>query len=454
MLARCRPSRSAGLLQLTPPPAAAKLACSAKRLSGTLTQLFVSMPDLRVTAIIFGGGVAGLWTLDELRRAGHAAILVDIGPLGLGQTIASQGILHSGLKYSLAGMLTPSAREARQMPQIWRQCLQGESQPNLADTQIASESFLLWGTDSASSRLGLLGAKLGLQVTPQPVAPADRPDCLRSCTGAVYRVDEQVISPATLVAALAQRNRSAIVQIDSRSGVEFSAAGNHAPRRLQLKAANAQHEINVTADWLILAAGRGNAVLREELGLAPQAMQIRPLHMVLVRGELPDFFGHCVDGAKTRVSITSARDMTGRVVWQIGGQISEDGVALDRASLLRRSQAELQAVLPALDLRRTEWATYRVDRAEGITAVGGRPESYRLLHEGDVLTAWPTKLVLAPQLARAVVTKVATHAGKRASAATQLEAALGDWPRPSVAQPPWDQDQQWTSFAPAQCAAA
>jgi len=66
---------------------------------------------IELDAVIFGGGAAGLWILDELRRAGLAILLLEGGRRGLGsgQTIASQGIIHGGLKYTLAGLLTPSA---------------------------------------------------------------------------------------------------------------------------------------------------------------------------------------------------------------------------------------------------------------------------------------------------------------------------------------------------------
>ncbi|HCS51023.1 MAG TPA: FAD-dependent oxidoreductase, partial [Planctomycetaceae bacterium] len=59
--------------------------------------------------VIIGGGIAGLWTLDELRRNGVRALLLENRTLGFGQTISSQGIIHGGLKYSLKGVLTASA---------------------------------------------------------------------------------------------------------------------------------------------------------------------------------------------------------------------------------------------------------------------------------------------------------------------------------------------------------
>ena len=61
---------------------------------------------LPIDTLIFGAGVAGLWLLDELLRAGRDAWLIESRALGAGQTVASQGIIHGGLKYTLAGAMT------------------------------------------------------------------------------------------------------------------------------------------------------------------------------------------------------------------------------------------------------------------------------------------------------------------------------------------------------------
>ena len=61
--------------------------------------------ESRVDVLIFGGGGAGLWLLDELHRAGHRVMLAECDALGAGQTVASQGIIHGGLKYTLPGAM-------------------------------------------------------------------------------------------------------------------------------------------------------------------------------------------------------------------------------------------------------------------------------------------------------------------------------------------------------------
>jgi hypothetical protein len=172
-------------------------------------------------------------------------------------------------------------------------------------------------------------------------------------------------------------------------------------------------------------------------------MQCRALHMVLVRGRLPELNGHCVDGAATRVTITSDRDAAGRTIWQVGGQIAEVGVSLDERTLIRRAKSEIEATIPGIQLNGVEWSTYRVDRAEGAVPHGKRPETVHLVHEGNVLTAWPTKLALVPLLAERVAEALPSFG---ADAAVDW-AAPADWPRPQIAQPPWESARSWFTAA-------
>ena len=59
--------------------------------------------------IIIGGGVAGLFIANRLHRAGYNLILIEKDKLGGGQTLASQGMIHGGQKYTLLGRVTPQA---------------------------------------------------------------------------------------------------------------------------------------------------------------------------------------------------------------------------------------------------------------------------------------------------------------------------------------------------------
>ncbi len=396
---------------------------------------------MKVDVVIIGGGASGLWLLDELSRLGYAVLLLEAFELGKGQTVASQGIIHGGLKYMLGGLPTRSAREIRNMPSLWRDCLRGVGSPDLRNTRVRAQYCHLWRTGAAQSRFGMWAASLFLRTPPKTLRTEDRPAPLANCPGVVARIEEPVIAPMALMADLLQQHRPRILRFDLDRGMAFSLDGPGQVRTIELIDPDSSSDTKLTlqAGAIVLTAGVGNARLRTMAGLTTAAMQRRPLHMVMLRGDLPELNGHCIDGAKTRATITSDVDSSGRRVWQVGGQLAEAGVAFDEGTLLDRAKSELQVVLPEVDLRHVEWSTYRVDRAEVSTKYGMRPSTAQLLHEGNVLTAWPTKLALVPQLVR----KIRARLSPPQSVAPIDFSSLVDWPRPQVAVPPWEQPQEW-----------
>ena len=168
--------------------------------------------------------------------------------------------------------------------------------------------------------------------------------------------------------------------------------------------------------------------------------------MALVRGDLPPFNGHCVDGSKTRVTITSDTDSRGRTVWQLGGQIAELGVGKPREELISHAARELAAVMPGINLTGLEWNTYQVDRAEGATKSGLRPETPQLVPEGNLITAWHTKLALAPQLAEDVFACLKKQGIAPSTSDTDWLTPLQQLPQPEVALPPWETASNWQTL--------
>lgn len=400
-------------------------------------------PPLELDAVIFGGGATGLWLLDALRRRGDRAVLLESGDLGSGQTVASQGIIHGGLKYSLRGILTSSAESIRDMPGRWRRSLAGEAAPDLTHTRLRSSSCWLWQTNQLRSRMAMLGALRGLAVTARTVEDHERLPVFDGCPGTVARLDEQVIEPASFIADLFGQLSDAILAVDPRGGVEIDRTVSGDPL-IRLLSPSDGEPLDLSTRRVILCAGGGNAALRAAFGLESGAMQRRPLHMVVARGELPTLNGHCVDGMRTRVTITSTTDHANRTVWQIGGQIAEDGVGREADEQIERARAELVAVLPELDLARVQFGTYRVDRAEAAAAKGQRPGDAVLVEDGPVLTAWPTKLALVPRLVDEII-ECLPPAPADDPHATTRGARLARWPRPPVAAAPWDEEVTWTS---------
>ena len=362
--------------------------------------------------------------------------------MGTGQTIAAQGIIHGGLKYTLQGALTPSAAQIREMPAHWRECHAGRRLPDLRGMRLRAPFCYLWRTESLASRLAMIGARVGLSVTPQVLPDEDRPAFLIRCPGTVARLDEPVVAPESFLETLFARHRSRILKIDPDK-VAFNLDSGRNVRSVGLSHPVSGRRLWLNAQSLVLAAGKGNGDLRRQLGLAEGAMQLRPLHMVLARGRLPEFCGHCVDGAATRLTITAHREMDGRTVWQIGGQIAETGVSQDERTLVSRAKSEIEATIPGIDLKQVQWSTYRVDRAEGATASGARPEMSQMICEGNILTVWPTKLALAPVLAERVADLLAPDEFEGRVDLSQLE----HWPRPQIARLPWEMERLWFTTA-------
>lgn len=392
---------------------------------------------MRLDAVIVGGGAAGLWLLDRLSRQGCHVLLLEARALGAGQTLASQGIIHGGLKYTLKGLMTPSAKSIRGMPNVWRNALLGRETPNLTHTRLRSECCYLWRTDGLTSWAGMLGARLGLQVKPETLSPEDRPAALAHVSGVVARLAEQVICPASFVGDLLRQYRDRILRIDGHDGLQFELNSPGEVRAVRITSTTGG-ETTLFPRHVVFTAGEGNLRLRKLAGLDDAVMQRRPLHMTLARGELPALAGHCVDGARTRVTITSDVDAAGLTVWQIGGQVAEDGVKMSPLELTAHVRSELQHVLPGVSFEELEWSTYQVDRAEGLTSSGGRPETIQVLCAGNVTTGWPTKLALAPALAEEIAARISAEASSRLFDPSPL----ADWPRPAVALLPWDEPKR------------
>lgn len=425
-----------------------------------------SAGGLPVDALVFGGGVAGLWVMDEVRRRGLSALLVERHALGAGQTIACQGIIHGGIKYTLAGALTPSAKAIRGMPDLWRACLEGRRDPDLREAHVHSACCYLWRTESLSSALGMIGARFGLRSDVERVERAHRPEALAGCPGDVFRVSEPVLEVPSMIRAMAKPFASTLVRIDPAADVEFETTVPGQVERVTLGGPAGPRAL--VPRKVVFTAGAGNAELRARCGLdagdrrsaiddrhstfdipPSSVMQLRPLHMVLARGRLPSLYGHCVDGAKTRVTITTATDSQGRIVWQIGGQLSEDGVTQEPDALIERARREVASVLPGLQLDGVEWATYRIDRAEGRTSGGLRPQGPTVREEGNTITAWPTKLALAPGLAGMIADRLSASAASpqcahgTTSRPEEVIEAVKEFERPDVALPPWEVSTTW-----------
>ena len=386
---------------------------------------------LDVDVAILGGGIAGLWLLARLRRAGYAAVLLESRALGAGQTRCAQGIIHGGTKYALTGEVGAAARMVAGMPARWRACLAGDGELDLSGVPLRAAHQILWSPGGLGPRLAGLFAGHLMRSRLEPLARERWPEALRhpAFRGRVWRLDEPVVDVAGLLRVLVRAGGGALLEARAQA----LAAGP--PGRVSAPG------LEITAQRLVLAAGAGNADLLAMLGRSGPAMQRRPLHMVMVRGPLPALHGHCLGTSpRPRLTVTTHEDPQGRPVWYLGGQLAEAGVARSEADQVAAARAELETLFPWLDFGPCQWATLRVDRAEA--AAGGRLPGDVFCEEKDgVITVWPTKLALAPEAAARVEAMLAA-AGLRPGARPQPDTA--GLPRPEPAPLPWLEEAPWS----------
>lgn len=381
---------------------------------------------------IVGAGIAGIWTAAALQAAGYRTVVFEAAAIGDGQTLASQGIIHGGTKYALTGKLTGSSEAVRAMPGRWKQHLAGELSPDLSSVIVNTPTQFMWDAGGVSSRVSSFFASKLMSSRVQRVADNELPAILKSRH--VYQLQEPVLDVSSVLEKLSENLPVYQARVDS---VSEEADGTS---RLRLQSGEAQ--LDVLADMVVYAAGEGN----ERLQTSP--MQRRPLHMVMVKGDLPMLWGHVIEAnANPRMTITSHVLADGKeVVWYIGGQLAETGASLDTRALFALAHRELQTVFPGVDWSDKLWAPLLVNRAEGLQADVSRPASPVITQDTAGITIWPTKLVFAPMVADEILQRVDSSdlQPSMTSADTELSQTL-DVPVARVGQYPWDQ-VEWSGL--------
>lgn len=373
---------------------------------------------------ILGGGISGLWILNVLRKRGYRALLLEKRALGDGQTIASQGMIHGGIKYTLEGFTTGSSETIAAMPDLWRDCLSGNGPVDLSGVSLLSPEYFLFSDDSVTSRLT---AFFGSRSLRGRISPLDAGDCPEpfdhpSFGGNVYRLRDIVLDSASLLAALFDDVSDYVFK--ATASLVDDESGGH----LEL-----EDGTHIIAGNYVLAAGAGNEALLGD-SHPSCAMQRRPLHQVMVKSpDLPRLYAHAVNlgsGAKPRVTITT-HSCNGENVWYLGGNVAETGVHRGEVQQIEFARSELNALFPWIDLENAGWATLRIDRAEPAQKTGTRPDQPFARALGKAIVCWPTKLTLVPMLADQVLGLLDRPSG-------DSDEPLPDLAVPAVARPPWE----------------
>ena len=338
--------------------------------------------DVEVDAVIIGAGVCGLWLANVLAQRGLAVVICDPKPVGGTQTLASQGIVHGGLKYALNGRPSRASQALATMPARWRRCLSGAGEVDLRGVQVLADNVHLFCPVPGAKVRTLVASRFlagGVRrIDAAGAAPFHR--------GLLLELDDFVLDVPSLVRRLAERVAGQLVKaaptlIAGPSGIAFIDAGS----------------LRIRAATYLLTAGAGNEALARVAGFADVAMLRRPLRQtcVLLR-EPARLFAHCLArayGVEPDLTVTSH----GRALY-VGGRIAGDGAARSPQQQTAAVRDLLARFFPAIDLAGARWRTSLAVRAE--PAANGLPATGDafVLRRGNCVLCWPIKLSLMPRV--------------------------------------------------------
>lgn len=374
--------------------------------------------------VIFGAGIAGLWTHAYLSNLGYNALLLESDKIGGVQSIASQGIIHSGLKFAFAGKISKLAKSISAMPERWRDALNEKGEVDLSGAVINAQSQLLMIPPGFLGDISKTVAKKTLGKNVREIAQSEWPEEIKNSgfKGSVIFMDERVLDIPSVVQTLMKPYKDSIKAIpknDAKTPLDF----------LEKNGIEAKKILFTTAGENLGIA----ATLNHEKGLETQS---RPLLMAMMKPAPFPLFAHFVGKTdKPVATVTTHTDQNGKRVWYIGGLVAERPVTAPPEDSIKAAKKALASYLPSVDISEAQWAVLPIARSEGKSKTDGwMPDTPTLHRAGDVLYGWPTKLTFAPMLADAVLKELQ-------NSNIEPSNTRNDWSfltSAPLAQPPWE----------------
>ncbi len=342
-------------------------------------------PRIDVDVAVIGAGVAGLWLANLLQARGLAVAVCARTPIGGEQTLASQGIIHSGLKYGLGRRSASTDSGLAAMPERWRACLRGAGELDLRGVRVIAERLHLHAGPASAQPRAVAAARLFAsrcrRADPAAVPPFDR--------GVLFEIDEFAVDVPCLVRRLAE-------SLQGRFVAGMVAADALLPAAEGLRGiATARGTLRAAA--YVLAVGAGTAGIAASAGFGDIPLRRLPLRQTCIAlREPPAVFAHCLTratGTEPDLTITSH----GNALY-VGGRIAGEGAERDAGAHADAVRRVLGRALPAIDLRGAEFDSFLVDRAEPAQPGARRADRPFVARRGNCLLCLPVKLSLVPLL--------------------------------------------------------
>ncbi len=379
--------------------------------------------------VIFGAGIAGLWAFNRLKSMGYDVILLEVAAIGGGQTIASQGIIHSGLKFSIAGKVNNLAKSISKMPERWRACLNGAGELNLSTAKInATSQQMLIPKGFMGDLTNIITRKtLGDSVRNMPKNEWSEDIKNSGFNGSIVNMGELVLDVPSLIRSLADPYKNCIRKITQEQASEpfkFLKDNNITAKRIIFTGAASNHKI----------AAKNN----HDSGLKTQA---RPLLQGMMRNAPFPLYAHLIGKTdKPVASITTHKMSDGTLIWYLGGGVAERKADSDPTQVYSATQKAFKLYMPAIDFSDNKWAVLSIFRIEGKSNTDSwMPDTPTIHRAGDALYCWPTKLTFAPMLSDMILEDLKKHGITPSNKISNFSFL----PDVEYAKTPWD-TAKWT----------
>jgi glycine/D-amino acid oxidase-like deaminating enzyme len=379
----------------------------------------VGPPVISPDVLIIGGGVAGLWLLNDLHRD-YATLLLERETLGGGQTCHSHVYIHRGHVYkeSQADLITA----LQGVTETWNERLEDRQL-----RKVTEWSYFVWSNAADADQRAKLWSSFQLDGFQEC---RDDPTCARVFKRAIvdraFRCPEAALNGEELVDALRRDVDQYIRHIQAVDHIEAD-TGDRRVKEIHITMA-AGERLVIAPGALVLAAGRGNQALLDLVykrsgtppeveGVGPE-QQIRKAHMLVVKGELEPLAAVLPDLAG--LFIVSRQCEDGQVAWLISDHRSEliksraDWEKYDAQWWLPKVLEFLEFVAPRYfalaDRPNLQWGVYEAPKAERKSSENEVGSAGEIPHEEKVeqfefvnlFVIWPTKLTLAPKTSEEV----------------------------------------------------
>ena len=159
------------------------------------------MNEIKTDIVIIGAGIAGIWLTNVLKNMGFDCVLLENDAIGSGQTISSQGMLHSGVKYALQGKVTADTLAIKDAPFLWQQALSNNSQIKLTTNCVLADGQYLWSNGKLSTNIANFFVSKVLQSNVSKIEPSSFPEPFNNnkFNGSLYKLQETILNmPNTL----------------------------------------------------------------------------------------------------------------------------------------------------------------------------------------------------------------------------------------------------------------